>query len=167
MTEEQPSPAQRAFPTPAPGEARRQWQATHPSGEAYTGWFRRRFAYVVDFLLVLVLTVILGVIGSVIARTGPESVVWSINVVVWLAYWLWNWGYRQGVTGSSVGKSLLKFKVVSEETGQPIGFSRSVVRQIVHLLDLITVVGFALPLVTAKKQTIADIIMGTVFVPIE
>jgi uncharacterized RDD family membrane protein YckC len=157
MTEEQP----------LPGEARRQWQATHPSGRAYTGYLRRRCAVAVDYVALLALTVIVAVIGSAVTRTVGESVFWSINIVAWLAYWLWNWGYRQGVTGSSVGKSVLKFKVVSEETGQPIGFSKSVVRQIAHLLDLISVVGFALPLVTAKKQTIADMIMGTVFVPIE
>ena len=38
-----------------------------------------------------------------------------------LVYSTWNWGYRQGKTGSSIGKSLLGYKVVSEETGQPTG----------------------------------------------
>jgi uncharacterized RDD family membrane protein YckC len=167
MTEEPPSPSLGADPPPAPGEARRQWQTTHPSGQAYTGYLRRRCAVAVDYVLVLILTVIVAILGSTITRAVPESVYWSINVAVWLAYWLWNWGYRQGVTGSSVGKSLLKFKVVSEETGQPIGFSRSVLRQVAHLLDLVSIVGFMLPLVTAKKQTIADMMMGTVFVPID
>ena len=32
-----------------------------------------------------------------------------------LAYVVWNFGYRQGMTGSSVGKSIMKFKVVSEK----------------------------------------------------
>ena len=41
--------------------------------------------------------------------------------VVVLAYSIWNWGYRQGKTGSSIGKSVLGYKVVSEETGQPTG----------------------------------------------
>ena len=42
---------------------------------------------------------------------------------------VWNYGYRQGTTGSSIGKSIMKFKVVSEITGQPLGFGMSVVRQ--------------------------------------
>ena len=36
-----------------------------------------------------------------------------------LAYALWNWLYRQGRTGTTVGKSVLGFKVVNEATGQP------------------------------------------------
>jgi hypothetical protein len=44
---------------------------------------------------------------------------------------VWNLGYKQGTTGSSIGKSIMKFKVVSE-TGQPIGFGLSVLRQIAH-----------------------------------
>ena len=62
---------------------------------------------------------------------------------------------------------MLKFKVVSERTGQPIGFGMSVVRQIAHLLDAIFFIGFVLPLFTAKRQTIADMVMGTVCLPIE
>src|SRR6185312_9317270 len=41
-------------------------------------------------------------------------------------YALWNFGYRQGTTGSSIGKGIMKFKVVSEATGQPLGFAMSV-----------------------------------------
>jgi uncharacterized RDD family membrane protein YckC len=159
MTEEQPSPA--------PGEARRQWKATHPSGQAYTSWTRRRWSYIVDTAPIFALAIIVAAIGTATSRAVAPNVVLSINIAVLLAYWLWNWGYRQGTTGSSLGKSLLKFKVVSEESGEPIGFGRSVVRQIVHLLDVVSLVGFALPLFTARKQTIADMIMGTVFVPIE
>ena len=51
------------------------------------------------------------------------------------AYWIWNWGYRQGTTGQSIGKSVMKFKVVSEKTWQPIGFGLSIVRQIAHVVD--------------------------------
>ena len=43
---------------------------------------------------------------------------------------VWNWGYRQGTTGPSIGKSVMKFKVVSEKTWQPIGFGLSIVRQL-------------------------------------
>ncbi len=54
-----------------------------------------------------------------------------------LVYLVWNYGYRQGATGSSIGKSVLKFKVVSEHTGEPLGFGSSVLRQIAHLVDAV------------------------------
>ncbi len=83
--------------------------------------------------------------------------------LVGLAYLIWNYGYRQGTTGSSLGKSVMKFKVVSEITGQPIGFGMSVVRQLAHIVDaIICFIGYLFPLWDAKRQTLADKIMTTV-----
>ncbi|MFZ0904494.1 MAG: RDD family protein, partial [Mycobacterium sp.] len=82
-------------------------------------------------------------------------------------YLVWNYGYRQGVGGSSIGKSVLKFKVVSENTGEPIGFGMSVLRQISHVVDAVPFyLGYLFPLWTAKRQTLADKIMGTVCLPL-
>jgi uncharacterized RDD family membrane protein YckC len=84
-----------------------------------------------------------------------------------LAYLIWDYGYRQGTTGSSIGKSVLKFKVVSEVTGRPLGFGLSVVRQLAHLVDaIICFIGYLFPLWDAKRQTLADKIMTTVCLPI-
>ena len=84
-----------------------------------------------------------------------------------LGYVIWNNGYRQGTTGSSIGKSVMKFKVVSETTGQPIGFGMSVVRQLAHFVDaIICYVGFLFPLWDSKRQTLADKIMTTVCLPL-
>ncbi len=84
-----------------------------------------------------------------------------------LAFVIWNYGYRQGTTGSSIGKSVLKFKVVSEKTGQPIGFGLSIVRQLAHIVDaIICYIGYLFPLWDAKRQTLADKIMTTVCLPI-
>jgi uncharacterized RDD family membrane protein YckC len=60
----------------------------------------------------------------------------------------------------------MKFTVVSENSGQPIGFGLSVVRQLAHLVDLITLgIGFLFPLWDPKRQTLADKIMSTVCLP--
>ena len=89
-------------------------------------------------------------------------------MLVGLAYFVWNYGYRQGTTGSSIGKSLLKFKVVSENTGKPIGFGLSVLREIAHAVDAaIFYIGYLFPLWDAKRQTLADKIMATVCLPLD
>ena len=83
-----------------------------------------------------------------------------------LAFALWNYGARQGITGSSIGKAALKFKVVSERTGEPIGFGLSIVRQLAHIVDaVICYIGYLFPLWDAKRQTLADKIMTTVCLP--
>ena len=62
-------------------------------------------------------------------------IMYVLSSLVVLAYVIWNWGYRQGTTGQSIGKSVMKFKVVSEKTWQPIGFGLSIVRQLAHIVD--------------------------------
>ncbi len=90
-----------------------------------------------------------------------------IATLVGLAYLVWNYGYRQGTTGSSIGKSIMKFKVVSEKTGAPIGFGMSVVRQIAHVVDaIICYIGYLFPLWDPKRQTLADKIISTVCLPL-
>ena len=77
-----------------------------------------------------------------------------------------DYGYRQGRTGSSVGKSVLKFKVVSENTGQPIGFGLPAIRQLMHIVDqVVCFIGYLNPLWDPKRQTLADKIMRTVCLP--
>ena len=92
------------------------------------------------------------------------AVVFAVAAV---AFAVWNLGYRQGTTGSSIGKSVMKFKVVAESTGRPIGFGLSVVRQLAHLLDsALCYLGYLWPLWDAKRQTFADKVMSTVCLPI-
>jgi uncharacterized RDD family membrane protein YckC len=106
-------------------------------------------------------------ICSIGYSTVGVTVMWGA-VLVGLIYLVWNYGYRQGVGGSSIGKSVLKFKVVSENTGQPIGSGMSVLRQICHVVDAVPFyLGYLFPLWTDKRQTLADKIMATVCLPLE
>lgn len=103
--------------------------------------------------------------------TTPTAELW-FNVQVFglvpvAVYFFWNFCYRQGRTGQSIGKSALRFMVVSEKTGKPIGFWLSLVRQLAHYVDqAICYVGYLWPLWDGKRQTIADKVMGTVCVPV-
>ena len=72
-----------------------------------------------------------------------------------------------GQDGQSIGESVMKFKVISEKTWQPISFWLSLVRQIAHYVDqLICYIGYLFPLWDDKRQTIADKLMTTVCVPL-
>lgn len=153
---------------------------------AYTPWLTRVAAYLIDLVPVALLAAIGQ--GLQIATTADScvtdqtesgytlacsshpstlgvaaSLVFGLLAVVFA---LWNYGYRQGITGSSVGKSIMRFKVVDESTDRPIGFGRSVLRQFAHIIDgLLCNIGYLFPLWDAKRQTIADKIMSTVCLP--
>lgn len=168
------------FPAPVPGH--------HPAmpTSAYTSWITRVAASTIDGAIYAII-VAAGVFpfaftgGRVCSKesTGTTvsagcevtpsplgSVLFALAMPAALAFLVWNYGYRQGTTGSSIGKSVMKFKVVGEATGQPIGFGPSLLRQLAHLIDgLVCYVGYLFPLWDAKRQTIADKIMSTVCLP--
>ena len=154
--------------------------------EAYTPWIRRVGAYLIDLLPLLVLNGIgQGVqfgtaenicvtddsdIGyNITCSSNPTGLGLTVGLIFALAaaaFAIWNFGYRQGRTGQSIGKSVLKFKVVGERTGQPIGFGLSIVRQLAHILDgLVCYLGYLWPLWDSKRQTFADKIMSTICLP--
>lgn len=178
-----PPPSSGGYAPPPPGPAIR----TLPT-ESYAPWVSRALAFVIDYLPYVVLQAIGSWIMFATQQSGCVTDVtqYTVNqycatqdsttgvLAQWLAtliglgYLVWNYGYRQGTTGSSLGKSVTKIKVVSEVTGQPIGFPMSVVRQIAHVADaIICFIGFLLPLWDSKRQTLADKIMTTVVLPIE
>jgi uncharacterized RDD family membrane protein YckC len=154
---------------------------------AYTSWGARVLALVIDVIPYVVITTAgLGIEVSTretlcAATTTPYDIapfcatgnspvgvlVFLLSLAVGFAYLVWNYGYRQGKTGSTIGKTVLKFKVVGERTGQPIGFGRSVLRQLAHVVDaIICYVGFLFPLWDGKRQTIADKMTNTVCLPV-
>jgi uncharacterized RDD family membrane protein YckC len=154
------------------------------SGSDYTTWFTRVLAYVIDNIPVYLLTAIGGVVlytfepietlcladaFCATGRNGPSTTAWmifSLCVLIAVVFSLWNFVVRQGRTGSSIGKQLMNFKVVGEQTQQPIGVGKSLLRQIAHGIDaLICYIGFLFPLWDAKRQTIADKLLKTVCVP--
>ena len=84
---------------------------------------------------------------------------------------VWNLGYRQGVTGCSIGKSIMGFQLIGEKDGRPIGFARSLLREFGYLIllaagGLLWFVAVLYPLWDAKRQTVADKIMSTVCIPL-
>ena len=170
------------YPPPPPPPA-----AALPK-EAYTPWFTRVLGYIIDILPGAVVIgigagIAFGTADNQCTSSGGEydygvyctsnmtafgMIVYILAYVLAFAYWIWNWGYRQGTTGQSIGKSVMKFKVISEKTGQPIGFGLSIVRQIAHVVDtLVCYIGWLFPLWDAKRQTLADKIMSTICVPAE
>lgn len=193
---EYPPPPPGGYPPPPQGDGSPPTATGYPPPaqpvqalpkEAYTSWFTRVLAWLVDSIPIFILwgigyALLLGTqetacitdvseyeLGEFCA-TGVSTVgqlAVTITSILVLAYVIWNYGYRQGTTGSSIGKSILKFKVVGEKTCQPIGFGMSVVRQLAHIIDAaICYIGYLFPLWDAKRQTIADKLINTVCLPL-
>jgi uncharacterized RDD family membrane protein YckC len=160
--------------------------------EAYTPWFTRVLAWILDYIPVYI---IVGIGFAVLAGTretvcitdtseydlgefceSGASTIGQLSALIIapliaLAYVVWNLGYRQGTTGSSIGKSIMKFKLVSEKTGQPLGFGMSLVRELVYLVvyfacGILWLIAVLFPLWDQKRQTLADKLFSSICVPL-
>ncbi|HYK70714.1 MAG TPA: RDD family protein [Streptosporangiaceae bacterium] len=133
--------------------------AAVPTVIPYANWGQRVGAYLIDWIPQFVLIVL----AVVTIRVPILAVLFWLASIGWIIY---NRFYKAGTTGQSLGKKALNLKLVSEQTGRPIGALMAFVRDICHFVDgVICYVGFLFPLWDAKRQTIADKIVGTVVIP--
>lgn len=128
-----------------------------PTMTPYANWGQRVGAYLIDIAPIVIIDLIFFRISFVV------GLLLSLAALGWTIYNRW---YQAGTTGQSLGKKVLRLRLVSDQTGQPIGPLMAFVRDICHIVDsVICYVGFLFPLWDAKRQTIADKIVGTVVIP--
>jgi len=72
-----------------------------------------------------------------------------------LAYWAYI-GHLEGTTGQSPGKAMQGTRLVNQQ-GELLGSGQAIGRKFLHILDsLVCLLGWLLPIVDNKRQTIAD-----------
>lgn len=81
--------------------------------------------------------------------------------ILYIGVWVWNRVLRQGKTGQSVGKQILKIRLVRTTTGQPVGAGTAFLREICHVLDGFFYIGYLWPLWDTQRQTFSDKIVST------
>lgn len=157
-----------AFPPPPPG----QFGAPQPpypvapaaaasvTGAPLADWPKRALGGLIDYVAAgVVIGIVTGILTNISYWLGT-TVQWVL-ILGWYAYL----GYKSGTTGVTFGRSLAKTKLISAETGQPIGVTNGIVRQLAHIVDtIICYIGWLFPLWDAQKQTLADKIMKTVVI---
>ena len=144
-------------------------------------WFPRVGALLIDnilatFVLVIACFVMMASMVSSVSSLdsgGTPSTGLSVVAVVFLVVGyvvcigvsIWNRYLRQGRTGQSVGKRVMKIRLISVETGQPVGAGTAFLRDLVHIADgAVCDLGYLWPLWDANKQTFADKACNTIVV---
>ncbi|WBQ04619.1 RDD family protein [Kribbella sp. CA-293567] len=103
-------------------------------------------------------------LGLMLGRSVHSSLL-VIFALVALGLGIWNVVVRQGQTGQTLGKTVVKIKLVDGSTGQPVGPGKALLRQLTHILDSAACyVGYLWPLWDEKKQTFADKINDTLVI---
>jgi uncharacterized RDD family membrane protein YckC len=132
-------------------------------GDRLATWWQRVGAHLIDWLPLIP--------GIIIWETGSGkrlSAIVAIGVLVTVAPWLYNRWYQQGRTGQSWGKRATGLKLIAMSDKEPTGIWMTAIRDIAHLLDFIVLyLGFFLPILDARRQTLADKAMKTVVISLE
>ena len=149
-----------------------------PSESADVNWGKRVRARLIDQLptylgliifcvgyLILIIRLAQGGGSTSQVEGAAVTMIVGLSVMVaslaWMAYNRW---FTAGRTGQSLGKRMTKIRLIGVETRAPIGARNAFIRDLVHILDALTVVGYLWPLWDEKRQTFADQIMKTVVI---
>jgi uncharacterized RDD family membrane protein YckC len=123
----------------------------------YAPWIHRVGAALVDWVPPWAI-IFIG------ALTGSRPI-YFLFLVVGIGVWIYN-RFVLGGRGQTWGKRVVGIRLISEETGQPVGTLNAFLRDICHIVDgAICDIGYLFPLWDAKRQTLADKIMRTVVIP--
>ncbi len=136
-----------------PGDVGEQQWAPRPV--ALAPWWKRLVALVVDNALLYAVTTLVAL------QASSSAAVTDLRIVAELALTFLYFGYLNGVYGQTVGKRLLRIRVVDEDTGLPLGFRRGLARYgVVALLSLAFVIPVLIdglwPLRDARRQSWHD-----------
>lgn len=113
-------------------------------------WGTRAIGILIDWLPIAILNALLFRVTFLNAIGGLAGV----------AYWAYM-GHLEGVTGQSPGKTMMGIRLVDGQ-GETIGSGAGIGRKFVHIVDsIVCLLGWLLPLVDDKRQTIADKLMQT------
>ena len=113
-------------------------------------WGTRAVGYIIDFAPIWILSLL----------TIRSNAVQVLVSLVGLAYFIYI-GWLEGTTGQSPGKAIMGIRLVNQQ-GSVIGGGMGIGRKFAHILDsVICMLGWFLPLVDSKRQTIADKVVST------
>lgn len=112
-------------------------------------WGTRALGFLVDWGPIIVLNIILyrSALGYVLGLLS-------------LAYWAYL-GHMEGVSGQTPGKAMMGLRLV-DQRGELVGSGAGIGRKFAHIVDgIVCGLGWLLPLVDSKRQTIADKLLST------
>lgn len=133
-TPDQPQPQPAGPGTPAP----------------LADWGTRAVGFLIDWLPIIILNAL---------TFWSDFLSWLVGLVS-IAYAIYL-GYMDGVTGQTPGKAIMGIRLVNQQ-GETIGSGPGIGRKFAHIVDsIICFLGWLLPIVDSKRQTIADKLLQT------
>ena len=132
----------------------------------YANPLKRLVAFVIDmFIIGLICYGLLAITDFVDTQNMTKQLVNTIECakyILCLVIILFYFPFGESRTGTTFGKRTMRIKLV-KLNGDVAGFITCFARELIIILDIVSL-GFLLPFVTKKKQTIKDILTRTIII---
>jgi uncharacterized RDD family membrane protein YckC/Tfp pilus assembly major pilin PilA len=137
--------------------------AVVPAGHLYAGFWRRVAAYLVDYGLLLIGGILLGVVSGLLGTA--EQTIEVIGVVyAFFGFWLYCAVMESSPRQATFGKVALGIKV-TDVAGERIGFGRATGRYFGEILSGLSLgIGYLMAGFTRQRQALHDKMAGTLVV---
>lgn len=146
-----------------------------PGAVRYASFTTRLIAVMIDLSLIGIFAFIVSfVIGIAVEEEFGEGVGYATGYVLgYVALFgvpLLTWFYFSWLESSrrqaSLGKQLMRLKIVSSTNGQKITFGKATVRFMCKLLSMVILVGLPLALFSKNKQALHDVLAETLVIEV-
>jgi len=140
-----------------------------PSTGVYAGFWKRFAAFILDYIIVVVVAVLAGGIVGFIYSAGwgapdDDSAVGLGGIAGFLVWWLYYALMESSGKQATLGKMALGIRVVDRQ-GDPISFWRATGRNFAKFLSgMILMIGYLMAGFTARKQALHDMLAGCLVV---
>ena len=139
------------------------------------GFVERFIAALIDLVVLAIVAVVItlplglltafSILSNGGAVPGWVGLFWGPFSLVLFAVFVLYFTYFEGTSGQTLGKRLLRLKVVDLSTGRPPDLARSLLRNVIRIFDwlpFLYILGFVVALFTTRRQRIGDVAAGTI-----
>jgi hypothetical protein len=131
-------------------------------------WVQRFIAWLINWGILVGILVGGSIVATLVSQAsqGLGAALFALAFVGWAAFGLYEYVYRQGMSGTTIGKSQQGIKLVKDDTGLPPGVGVAFARMLVaYLISLVTCGIYGLldvlwPLWDAQKKRLTDKILN-------
>lgn len=130
------------------------------------GLGERIVARLIDWGVFLGAYILFIVLGLTVGQTSNEIVIGALVIIYLVSYVFYNLLCEIFMNGQSIGKRIMKIKVISLDGGQPT-LGQYFIRWIFRLVDFVLsmqVGGILCIILSDKKQRIGDLVAGTTMI---
>lgn len=123
----------------------------------------RVLAFLVDFFIFWLIGMVIGYFYGVQQEGEIGFELTGLPALILFAFGFLLWPISEGLFGKTIGKRILKLKVVSEDY-QDINIMKAFIRFLLGLVDYILLIGLIIASNNEKKQRIGDLVAKTIVI---